>query len=443
MGEGRLHSRLMRVFLLNVVVISVTTICGILAAAFVVEKMLVNRALISEAEYFWKHREASPAHPLPNTLNLQSYLDRGDGLQVPARLFQLDEGQHRVDYAGGKPIVYVSRKGTETLYLIFQERQVSQLAFLFGVLPLILVLLVLYGLAYLSFLGSKKAVSPIVALANRVETFDFAHSNSEDLVVDDLPRGSNTEVELLIQAFRHLSERMQRMLQRERNFTRYASHELRTPLAVIKGSVASLELAELDRLPKRALERIKRTSADMESLLDTLLLLAREQEVGVDGDEVVVNDLVALLVEPAAGVRAGVPVTVKNDALLRVQAPEKVLSILLGNIIRNAQTYTEEGSVTVSIDAQKVVVTDTGKGIDQEHLQRIFEPFFRAREGNGDGYGLGLAIVKRICDEYGWRTDVESTPGEGTRFAVIFSPRMAVRMRERRRSMIVAGESAR
>lgn len=424
MKTTRLHSRLVRVFLLHVVVISITVICGISAAAFVVEKVLVNRALASEAEYFWQHRSADPGFALPNTLNLQSYFDDGNNPQLPAELVDLPLGQQRVEIDGVKPIVHVSRNDSSTLYLIFREKQVQSLAWLFGVLPLILVLLTLYALSYFSFLQSKKAVSPIVALANRIESFDFTRNDSALLPVADIATGSDTEVNLLIQAFQHLSERMQALIDRERNFTRYASHELRTPLAVIKGSVSSLELATLDRLPRRALDRIKRTSNEMESLLDTLLILAREESVNGGEDNVIVNDLVSLLAEQTEAVSGETEVSfrLENQALLSVQASERVLSIVLGNIIRNARQYTEHGEIVITVDEHSVSVVDSGRGIEAEHLNRIFEPFFRENDGASEGYGLGLAIVKRICDDFGWQISVHSEVGKGMAFRIDFSP---------------------
>lgn len=422
MKTTRLHSRLVRVFMLHVLVISITVICGISAAAFVVEKVLVNRALSSEADYFWQQRAEDPQFALPNTLNLQSYFDAGDGDRVPAEFAALVPGQQRVNVGDRSPIVHVSRNGAETLYLIFREKQVQSLAWLFGVLPLILVLLALYALSYFTFLQSKKAVSPIVALANRIESFDFSRNDSAMLPVADISTGSGTEVDLLVEAFQHLSERMQALIERERNFTRYASHELRTPLAVIRGSISSLELATLERIPQRALDRIKRTSAEMESLLDTLLLLAREESVRGSGEQVVLNDLLALLVEQTEAVsgKPEVAITVHNNALLTVQAPERILSMVLGNIIRNALVYTEKGEIVVSIEARQVVVSDTGRGIEAGHLARIFEPFFRENDSDGGGYGLGLAIVKRICDDHGWIISVDSEVGAGTRFSVTF-----------------------
>ncbi len=422
MKTTRLHSRLVRVFLLHVAVISITVVAGISAAAFVVEKVLVNRALSSEAAYFWQQRARNPAFALPNTLNLQSYFDSGDGSQIPPGFASLVPGQQRVDMGDRTPIVHVSSNGTDTLYLIFREKQVQSLALLFGVLPLILVLLVLYALSYYTFLQSKKAVSPIVSLANRIESFDITRNDSAQLPVADISTGSDTEVDLLVEAFQHLSERMQALIERERNFTRYASHELRTPLAVIKGSISSLELATLDRIPQRALDRIKRTSAEMESLLDTLLVLAREESVRGTGESVIVNDLVSLLVEQTEAVagKPNVDIRIQSNALLSVQAPERILSMVLGNIIRNALVYTESGEIVVGIDVGRVSVSDTGRGIESSHLARIFEPFFRENDNEGGGYGLGLAIVKRICDDLDWKISLDSEVGIGTRFTVDF-----------------------
>ena len=75
---------------------------------------------------------------------------------------------------------------------------------------------------------------------------------------------------------------------------------------------------------------------------------------------------------------------------------EKVLSILIGNLLRNAIMYTEKGSVDVLINADNVQILDTGVGISKQQMKKIYQPHYRAQHGEREGYGVGLAIVKRI-----------------------------------------------
>jgi len=92
---------------------------------------------------------------------------------------------------------------------------------------------------------------------------------------------------------------------------------------------------------------------------------------------------------------------------------------VLTNLLRNAIQYTERGSVRVGYAARRLTVTDSGHGIEKEHLPQVFERFFRAA-GSANGLGLGLSIVQRICDHYGWRIEVDSAPAKGSTFSIAF-----------------------
>jgi signal transduction histidine kinase len=93
-----------------------------------------------------------------------------------------------------------------------------------------------------------------------------------------------------------------------------------------------------------------------------------------------------------------------------------VVSNLVGNAVRN----TDKGRIDVRLEADRIVVQDTGSGIAARDLQQIFER--RYRSPHSGGLGLGLYLVKRICDRLGWRVEVQSAPGAGARFDVLFSP---------------------
>ena len=106
------------------------------------------------------------------------------------------------------------------------------------------------------------------------------------------------------------------------------------------------------------------------------------------------------------------------------------LSEVLGNLIRNAIRYNKEnGSLFVGIKRKdtggvRLTVTDTGIGIAEENLERIFERFFtvdKSHSGKNGGFGLGLAVVKKICRKAGWTLHVQSVLGEGTTFTVDFN----------------------
>ena len=243
-SQTRIQSRLLRAFVLQLILISMVTVVGVLAAFFIVERILVDRALQGEADYYWGKRETQADFPLPDTLNLSAFSSSDSRYAPPDQYTTLSPGQHRVSHDGLSRIVHISENEGERLYLLFEEGTVRDLAFYFGVLPLLLVLLIMYGLAYMTYSVTKRAVSPLSQLASSIENFDFGRRNSSELDLDSLTQSSNSETRILTEAIQHFVNRSQASIERERNFTRYASHELRTPLAVIQGSVSSLELLE-------------------------------------------------------------------------------------------------------------------------------------------------------------------------------------------------------
>jgi signal transduction histidine kinase len=134
---------------------------------------------------------------------------------------------------------------------------------------------------------------------------------------------------------------------------------------------------------------------------------------------------VARLYEPRARARGLALILAVPPDLPRPSADPHLVEQLLVNLVDNAVRYTERGSVTIGAFAEDVSVSlwveDTGIGIAEEHLDRIFERFYvvdPARSREMGGTGLGLAIVKHIAALHGGRVDVASRVGRGTRFTV-------------------------
>ncbi|PKM23213.1 MAG: sensor histidine kinase [Gammaproteobacteria bacterium HGW-Gammaproteobacteria-14] len=409
--------RLTRAYLFQVVLISVATLVGVWVTAQIIERVLVKQALVMEAEHFWDLYEANPQQHRPNTRHLLGLLDSQD--VIPDALQDMQEGYSRVALDEQTPIVYVERRGTNTLYLIFDERRVSVLAFVFGILPLSGVLLVIYTLSFVTWRKSRKLVSPLVRLA---ELLRRTPVNDPRAALPDLSiveAEADSEVAVLVVALEAYAGKLLGFVNRERQFTRDASHELRTPLAVIR---ANLELLSGSQANPAALRRIEDTVGDMEALIETLLLLARSESKVLPDDDIIVNDLAINLVErldPLA-LRKQVGVRVEQSVLLSLQAPETVLTMVLTNLLRNAINYTASGHVTVSIGAGYVVIQDTGPGMDPTQLQRLMQPFERGQGVGESGHGLGLAIVQRLCERCRWKLEVASALGQGTSVRVSF-----------------------
>ncbi len=423
--DGQISAKLVRVFVLQMLAISLAAALGGWVATLVVERVLVKRALDAEAQYFWQQRRQNPRHPLPDTRNLIGYLAiGGDQRRVPLALRQELAGYQRIDIPRrGQRIVHITQQGEDLLYLVFDQAQVTRASFIFGVAPLAGALLVIYFLTWLGYISSKRALSPLVKLAERVESFDFRGTDIDNLNLKDIAAEADTETLSLLRAFEHFTQRMQTMLERERLFTRNASHELRTPIAVVLANLDLLEQRKHDpTLSAEVITRMRRAVSDMQGLIETLLLLARDEQKFLNRKTVDVEELAnrELDMQAAACAHPGVTHELIVEHPLSVDAPEQVVSMIFANLLRNAFTYTTEGHVDVIIRRRSVVIQDTGIGMSPQDLEHAFEPFFRGSNHSDEGYGLGLALVARLCQRYDWKIVADSIDGRGTEVTIVF-----------------------
>lgn len=410
-------------FILQTVLASLAIVMGGYLVSLVIKHGLVRSVLQDEAAHYWQLYAASPAQPPPNTANIRGYLvpSGRSNLSLPANLRPLAAGYHELER--DNQLVLVDQRQEGRLYLVFLRSQAERVAFWFGIVPVLLILLAVYAVSWLTYRASKRLVSPINWLARRVARWDPRNPDIEELAPARLPTDLQGETRQLASALHSLGVRVRDHVARERNFTRDASHELRTPLTVIR--VAS-DMASADpELPprlERSMRRIQRAGRDMEAVIDAFLILAREAEIEPQSEAFDAAELVEDEVESARELLGARPVTLQitRSAELQLFAPPRVLRVVLSNLLRNACAYTDEGSVNVEIAADRITVRDTGIGMSAEAAARAFEPFFRADPARPQGTGLGLSIVRRLCDRFGWRTELRSEPGVGTSVSVVF-----------------------
>ena len=104
---------------------------------------------------------------------------------------------------------------------------------------------------------------------------------------------------------------------------------------------------------------------------------------------------------------------------MRLDVAPALFSIVVDNLVRNAVAHTEAGRVSVHLYADRLVVSDTGIGIEAEEIGRVFQRYYRGAASSGSG--IGLSLVKRICDRQGWQIELVSRPGGGTNATLKFS----------------------
>ena len=419
-----IRRKIWTVYVLQVAAISLATILGVYGAATVLEDVLIKRALTGEAAFYWQRWQRDRAAPVPDTNNMSGYLlHPGEAVtDLPAPLRALTPGYHRVLHGGSFVLVLVSDGPPGRLFLVFNQEQVGRLAFLFGFVPLILVLLIIYITTWLTYRASRRALSPVIALAKAVREWDPKRPDLAALDPRNLSSDPDGDVETLARALHGYAIRIEEFVERERNFTRDASHELRSPLTVIK--LAADVLLEEDASPfaQRALSRIKRSVRDMEAMIAAFLILARESDTGLPSEEFAVNDAVREEIERAQPLLEGKPVTIDLDERARffLHAPPKVFAAMVGNLIRNACLYTEAGSVHVVVGVDFVSVSDSGIGMSGDEIAHAFQPYFRGGRSASAGHGVGLSLVRRLSDRFGWPVEMRSELNAGTTATIRF-----------------------
>lgn len=214
-------------------------------------------------------------------------------------------------------------------------------------------------------------------------------------------------------------------------FLSNVSHELRTPLTAILAFVETLETGAIEdpESSQRFLSIIRKNASRMHSLIDDILELT-----AIEGGNVTLRanqvELHALVDEVCASLAA--KATAQNVALenhvppdVMVYADEPRLEQMLTNLIDNGIKFSREhGTVAISYESgarDKILVQDNGDGIPAQHLERLFERFYRvdrARSRDMGGTGLGLAIVKHLALLHGGEVTVTSELGKGTTFTI-------------------------
>jgi len=217
-------------------------------------------------------------------------------------------------------------------------------------------------------------------------------------------------------------------------FVQMVTHELRSPLSAVQSMLRVMEEGYVGPLtPKQRdlIQRSKRRVSFLLSLVRDLLDLAagKIEQLKEERKEVVLNEIITKVIEV-------MQTSAEEKGLeLNVEIPEEPLTLLgfedglervFTNLVSNAVKYTPAGgSVTVRAwsedDQIKVEVSDTGIGIPEEALPRIFDEFYRAKNAKAievEGTGLGLAIVKDVVERHGGQISVQSVLGEGSTFCV-------------------------
>lgn len=282
------------------------------------------------------------------------------------------------------------------------------------------------GRKYTALTADEKFLSEIgetVAL-RETRSFEYANEGNIYMVIARALENSFTVIVLTDITQIRNGEKM-----REEFFAN-ASHELKTPLTAIKGFNDLIALKTSDEEIKSFTAKSDKEITRLVSLIGDMLDLSKLENGGkiADAEELDLGKIATEVAESLAPLAANkkISVSVRGNGIVRMER-EHALE-LVKNLVENAIRYNNEnGKVEVSVlnDGGNVVlrVKDNGIGIEEEHLGRIFERFYRvnkSRSRETGGTGLGLSIVKHVCALYNAEPVVHSRYGEGTIVEVKF-----------------------
>lgn len=279
--------------------------------------------------------------------------------------------------------------------------------------------------------SSRQITKPLLDLKKAVET---DHQNLAELT--HLP----SEMGVLARAIDEKNHKLEQYLKREQLFTGDVSHELRTPLTIIMGAseVLASQLAH-DSYLSEFTNRINTTAKETSEIISALLLLSRAPEK-LDAPQTSIN---SIAINEAQRLNyllkyKSVTCTIIAEQVYFTNVRPELLKMALGNLIKNAFQYTDDGEVIITIDSDKIVVTDTGLGIPESMMPLLYERFERLEHSNTDGKtddnsstdkafsnkvegsGLGLSIVQRIMTHMDWELTYQANKTGGSSFSIYY-----------------------
>lgn len=306
------------------------------------------------------------------------------------------------------------------LFALIQRMQVT-----LGVAMIMALLLAVLG----SWIAAKQVTEPLKAISRSARSIsagdlqEIIEVDSRAAEFQDLAESLNH----MSTAFREKIEELERLAHLQNEFIGNVSHEVRNPIFSVGGYLEALSAGNLTADQRRfyaekGLLNLERLNNLFTDLIEIARLEFREDLIkpSVFDLKELAGDIYEFEIGKAD--EKGLDLVFESPSLEVVGDRARIRQVII-NLIENAIAYSDQGSVRFTyrrhLDKVRIEVSDTGRGIPKEHLEKIFQRFHRVdpdRSRKSGGTGLGLSIVKQILHAHGENIQVESTPGSGTRF---------------------------
>jgi two-component system sensor histidine kinase ArlS len=316
--------------------------------------------------------------------------------------------------AGYVQVVYSMKKEYEFLEILFILMALSDF---FGVLLSL----------FTGYLLSRRILMPIDKITKTAKSISVSDLKSkiETGETDD-------ELNRLAITFNEMIERLRLSFEKQNQFVSDASHELRTPISVIQGYASLIDRWGKNdpKILNEGVCAIKNETENMKKLIERLLFLAKadENKIEIQKENINLSKLIEEVISESRIISPEHQFKYKADGELVLFADRNLIKQMLRALLDNSMKFTPENGI-IEINASKnknyvqIEVKDTGVGIPNEELCKIFDRFTvldKARSKEKNGSGLGLSIVKWICEVHNGRITAESTIGKGTNMKMIF-----------------------
>lgn len=388
--------------------LALVAIAGVMLAAWAVLaddrlKRNITYDLLSEelVHYEQRMRVDRGAEPL-RSARLSIYRS-SDFAELPRHIATLKPGEmHRVRSAGRVLDVLVRDGDFGRLYITYDVTTHTRQELIAVLIIALGVIAIVATAGFAAFGIARRLVEPITTLADRLTQIDPGERH-----VRIGAEFAGNELEPIAHSIDTYMERLDGFVEREQSFTSTASHELRTPLAVIRGAVELLEVQMAGRASAaNPLARIQRAVREMTEFTDALLTLSREEHAPSEaGCEV--QQLLVRMVDDVRAVSPDKHVTIEVEPqhTVPVAAPESMVAMLIGNILRNALQHGTASEVHCQLLGRELCVANAGVLPETDLVQSTARRFTT----HPRGHGMGLYLVRRICERYRWRVRLENT----------------------------------
>lgn len=403
------------------------------------EIIITGDSLVFRNKEEWEQREHREVQVNPVFIQLIDHqgrlMDKSPNLKndnLPFR--EIEAGGHFDTKIDNKPIRQVQVPITENKvvkgYILAAVSSESSFEIIrrLGIVLVFAYLSLISVLYFISRFLAGRAIKPIQNVTSTISR--ISKNNLHERV--DLPTNKD-EIHNLSTSFNALIERIEKAIEREKQFTSDASHELRTPLASLRGTLEVLirkprTTEEYEEKVKLSLNEIDRLTQMLEHLLTLARLDANAQTSSTVKTSIaeVVDHAIANNSSAIESKKLHIQMT--DDLSSKAEVPEYYSRLIIENILNNAVKYSPTDA-TIQIKLKqangkvKCVVSDTGCGVKKEDLEHIYSNFFRSDALNHKevkGTGLGLSIAKKCAEAIDAEIDFDSVLGEGTTVTIIF-----------------------